>query len=142
MQERHFNSLRLGSVNSGAGIDLGNLPLYATFTIGAEAANVINVAIQLQDSEGADIAQRAVVYGFLSTDATGDALKASDAALTTAIGTDGFLLEVGTDSLFLLGSEADGDIDINFTKTDAGTFYLHLLMPPGNIVSSGAITFA
>ena len=80
---------------------------------------------------------------YLSTDANGDTLATTDAALSSAIGTDGSLVEITADVLFFLVSEADGDIDIDFTKTDAGTIYLNVIMPgTGRVVTSGAITFA
>lgn len=43
---------------------------------------------------------------------------------------------------FSLVSEADGDIDVNITHVGAGTFYLILEMPSGELKSSGAITFS
>ena len=45
-------------------------------------------------------------------------------------------------SIFLLVSEADGDIDINITESGTDTFYLVLVMPNGKLIVSDAITFA
>ena len=42
----------------------------------------------------------------------------------------------------LLTSEADGDIDITISETEAFTGYLILVMPNGKLVASGACTFA
>jgi len=112
----------------------------ATFVIGAEATNVINVGIQLEDERGADIAFAGSLQAYLSDDADGQTVAA--APDTVAIGTDGTLVELGTD-FYQLISETDGDIDINITEAGgADTFYLNLVMPTGKLVTSSAITFA
>lgn len=116
-------------------------PADATFTIGTEAANVINVAVQLKDGAGDDIATRAAVQFYLSDDADGDTIVA--AATSLAIGTDGVAIENISNSAGLLISEADGDIDINIgDASGAATYYLVLVMPSGELVVSSAITFA
>ena len=121
----------------------GSVPLVggASFTIGAEASNVINVAIQLQDPDGQAIEEAAGVWIGLTSDSAGLDFQAADAALSSAIGTDGSLLEISTDALFFATSEADGDIDIDFTKTDAGTFYVVVFLPTGELAVSSAVTF-
>ena len=116
-------------------------PADATFTIGTEAGNVINVAVQLKDGAGDDIATRAAVQFYLSDDADGDTIVA--AATSLAIGTDGVAIENISNSAGLLISEADGDIDINIgDASGAATYYLVLVMPSGELVVSDAITFA
>lgn len=114
----------------------------ASFTIGAEAANVINVAIQLKDISSSDLATRATLIGFLSDDANGDSVTATGPSTESAIGTDGVLTALVTKKVYLLTSESDGDIDINITEAGAATWYLILVMPDGRHVASGAITFA
>lgn len=109
--------------------------------VGAEAATVINVAIQLKDSAGADLAVRGSVLAYVSDDAAGDSVAAT-APDTVAIGTDGLAIPLVAGKAFLLTSEADGDIDLNFTNAGADTFYLILVMPDGKLVPSGAITHA
>lgn len=113
----------------------------ATFTIGTEAANVINVAIQLQYA-GEDIAQRAAVRMYLSDDANGDSISAAPDSV--AIGTDGVIIDpYAASQSFMAVSEVDGDIDIDITEADgADTFYLVVVLPDGSLVVSGAITFA
>lgn len=126
----------------------GNLGVYEkmgapSFVIGAEDTNVINVAIQLKDSAGADLAVRGAVRAYLSDDANGDSLAVTAPSGTVVIGTDGVLIDPGTTKKsFTLISEADGDIDINITEAGTDTFYLILIMPDGKLVASGAITFA
>lgn len=114
----------------------------ATFVIGAEAANIINVAIQLKDSGNVDLAVRGNIFAYLSDDANGDSLVAT-APTTVAIGTDGTIAALVAGKFFAIWSEADGDIDINITlSAGAATYYLVLVMPSGKRVISGAITFA
>lgn len=113
----------------------------ATFTIGAEAGNVINVGIQLLDGAGDEMATRSAVGFYLSDSATGDTIVA--AATSLAIGTDGVAIENISNSAGTLVSESDGDIDLNIgDASGAATYYLVLIMPSGELVVSSAITFA
>jgi hypothetical protein len=112
----------------------------ASFVIGAETANVINVAIQLKDGTK-DLVQRASILSYISSDANGDSVVAT-APTTVAIGTDGVNIPLVTGKCFLLTSEADGDIDMDITlSSGAATYYLVLVMPDGSLKVSGAITF-
>jgi len=113
----------------------------ASFVVGAEAANVINVGIQLKAQDGSDIAYRAGMGFYLSSDANGDTIEANGPD-SWAIGTDGILLPDGGDSLIsgVVISEVDGDIDIDMTHSGADTLYLNLLVD-GEVYTSDAITF-
>jgi hypothetical protein len=113
----------------------------ATFAVGTEAANAINVAIQLKDASGVDLARRCALPWYLSGDANGDAI-ASAPGSGIAIGTDGLLLEWTANVSGLVISEADGDIDVTLSESSTGTWYLVLVLPGGNLAVSGAITFA
>lgn len=112
------------------------------FVIGGEAANVINVAIQLKDSAGADLVVRGSIFAYLSDDANGDSLAGTAPSGGVAIGTDGLAIPLVAGKAFLLTSEADGDIDLDITEAGAATWHLILVMPDGKLVASGAITFA
>lgn len=118
-----------------------DIPMDASFTIGAEAANAINVVIQLQDKDGNDLANRGTVHFYLSSDANGDALATAPTG-GIAIGTDGLCIETLADQAGILVSESDGDIDVTITDIGTPTIYLVLIMPLGHRVISGAITFA
>jgi hypothetical protein len=130
---------KLGSIEQ-----LQNLHLDASFVIGAEASNVINVGIQLKEGKsGIDLAVRASIRAYLSDDANGDSIVATAPSGTVVIGTDGVLYDVGSaKKMFLLTSESDGDIDMNITEAGAKTMYLILVDPAGRLIPSGAITFA
>ena len=113
----------------------------ASFTIGAEAANVINVAVQLKDGNS-EVVEAVCLKAYLSSDTAGQVVIPTAHSSSPAIGTDGLLIPILTDKAFLVTSEADGDIDIDFTETGALTVYLVLIMPDGSLEISGAITHA
>jgi len=116
-------------------------PAGATFTIGTEAADEINVAIQLLDGNGDAMATRSAGAFYLSDDADGDTVVAATTSL--AIGTDGVAIEYVSNSAGLFISEADGDVDVTIgDASGAATYYLVLAMPSGELVVSDAITFA
>jgi hypothetical protein len=121
---------------------LDGAPMAAVFTVGAEAANVINVAIQLNDANGSAVASRCGLKMYLSSDENGDTIEGNGPD-SWAIGTDGILLPDGGDSLIsgVVISEVDGDIDIDLTHAGEDTFYMNLVLPNGKVVTSGAITF-
>lgn len=110
-------------------------------TVGTIASTTINVAIQMKDAAGADLATRGSIMAYLSDDANGDSI-AGTAPDTVAIGTDGLAIPLVADKAFQLVSEADGDIDIDITEDGTDTWYLILVLPDGRLVSSDAITFA
>ena len=111
----------------------------ATITVGTEAANVINVGIQLKDAAGTDLARRGFIQAYLSDDANGDSIVAT-APDAVAIGTDGLYMPLIDKKRFDLVSEADGDIDLNITKAGADTYYLILIIDD-KLTASAAITF-
>ena len=121
---------------------LDGAPFGATFVIGAEGGDVINVGIQLVDADAVALAIRGSVQAYMSDDAAGDSIAAAAASANVAIGTDGLCMHLITDKLFQLTSESDGDIDLNIGEAGAATWYLILIMPNGKLVASGAITFA
>jgi hypothetical protein len=119
-----------------------DLKVAAKFTIGTEAANAINVAVQLYDrNNGNEITERVALNWYLASNATGDAIASAPTG-GIAIGTDGLLLEWTNNISGLVVSEADGDIDVTLTDTGTPTFYLVLVAPDGKLYPSAAITFA
>ena len=115
----------------------------ATFVIGAEAANVKNVAIQLRDEEDTALGERASVSAYFSDDANGDSLIATAPSGAVAIGTDGVLYDVGAaKKVFVLSSEANGRINVNITEAGVKTLYVIVVLPSGRHVASGAVTWA
>ena len=130
------------SIDVQAGALVGSV-CGATFVIGAEATNVINVGIQLTDSQGADIAIAGHVRAYLSDSSTGVGIAGTAPATSVAIGTDGAIIVADVAKLaWQLQSETDGDIDLNITETGTDTWYLVVILPDGRQVVSSAITFA
>lgn len=122
---------------------INGAPVDASFSIGAEAADVITVAVQLKDAHGNDLAAKYVVSAFLSDAADGDGVVATAASGGIAAGTDGAILEQAvTGKMVVAQCEADGDLDLAITHSGAKTCYLCIIMPNGKTVISSAITFA
>ena len=119
-----------------------DLRIDAKFTVGTEAADAINVAVQLVDRQnGNEVGQRVGLAWYLSADANGDAIAASAPSGGIAIGTDGLLLEWTNNLSGWVVCESDGDIDVTLTETGDGYFYLALVMPDGKVMTSGIIDF-
>jgi hypothetical protein len=115
----------------------------ASFIIGAESAgDAITVNVQFLDRRGLDIDHIAAGLGYLSSDAAG--LDHVAVPGSVAAGTDGSVVVLGQisdeDSVFQWVSESDGDLDVVVTgDTGADTVYLNIVLPTGQIVTSGAI---
>lgn len=114
----------------------------ASFTIGTEATDAINVAIQLKNAKAQALAVRTSVFAYLSDDANGDSVVATAPDGGWAIGTDGLMHSVTSGKAAIFVTEADGQFDVTITHAGAKTCYLVLVMPDGKLVVSGAITFA
>lgn len=117
----------------------------ATFVIGDETADVINVAVQFTTSKDGtvkDVAERVHVPWYLSDDVAGDSIVVTAPSGGIAIGTDGLLVETIANKTGFAVSESDGDLDVDIEESGTDTFYLVLVMPDGSLVVSGAITMA
>lgn len=116
--------------------------LSATFTVGTEATDVINVAVQLYDGAGVAVAVRKALPWYLSTASAGQTPAASAPNAGTASGTNGKIIEAVAEKYGLMVFDASGRCDVNITDSGTPTFYLVVVMPNGNLSVSGAITFA
>jgi hypothetical protein len=111
------------------------------FTVGAEATDVINVALQVVDAQGMALALQLALLAWLS-DTAGAALTATAPSAGTAIGTDGtIIVEHTAETLMELLTDADGVLDLDIGEAGADTWYLNVRLPGGAIVSSPAIAF-
>lgn len=118
-----------------------DLKIDAKFSVGTEAADAINVVVQLVDREnGNEVGERIGLMWYLSSDANGDAIASAPSG-GIAIGTDGLLIEWTANVAGFVISEVDGDIDVTLTETGDGYFYLVLVMPDGKRMVSGIIDF-
>lgn len=121
---------------------MDEIPYGVKFSAGAEAANVINLAIQLLASDGSDLVGRGVIDFYLSDDMYGNTCASTAEGL--AIGTDGIIIggHASLNSITIL-SEADGDIDIDITEsTGADVYYAVVILPGGKKIVSDQIVFA
>lgn len=138
-EDAHINKLRVGSGSNTTVVTNGVYGV--TYTVGADVADTVNVALQLTDAQGNDVAASHAVHWYMSDDADGSSLAATPIT-TVAIGTDGLLVETISNNAGIAISEADGDIDIDFTKTGADVYYMVCIIPAtGALAISGAITF-
>ncbi|QPC81064.1 hypothetical protein G4Y79_15275 [Phototrophicus methaneseepsis] len=113
------------------------------FTVGAESTNSIKVTVQVKDGAGDDVAAPTALWFYLSDDSGGAGVTATAPDGDIAVGTDGAILaEATADKVFLILSEADGDIDLDIGEAAGGTWYLVAVLPDGHISVSDAITFA
>ena len=117
-----------------------------TITVGAEATNVINVAVQLLGFDAENLSDRGCVHWYLSGDADGDGMLATEpTTMPVAIGTDGVVLEdwdSTTDKVGCVISNATGAFDLDIGDTGTPTMYLVVVLPNGRVKASAAITFA
>ena len=129
-------------VESGAEVRQAGKLAAAVVAVGEENADIVNVSIQLNDANGDALASRASLLAFLTDAAAGEAATATAPDGKVAVGTDGGCIHLTADKVFLLTSEADGDIDLDIEESGAATWYLVLVLPDGSRVVSDAITFA
>ncbi len=114
----------------------------ASFTVGAEATDVINVAVQLKDANNANVAVRQALPWYLASDSTGATPSGTAPSGGTAAGTNGKIIEAVAQLSGLMVFNATGQADINITEAGTATWYLVVVMPNGKLAVSGAITFA
>jgi hypothetical protein len=98
------------------------------FTIGTQAGDVINVAIQLFDREnGNELSEAAGVTGYLSSTATGDTFLVAGPDGGVAIGTDGMMVATTpslSDALLVDGNLAISGVAAEKFKTTQTAAYL------------------
>lgn len=125
----------LGGGDTQVGITNPCVNASITVTVGDDAGTI---AIQLQDANGNDINYVETVMVVLYTSAARTAFATTGGSTGLAIGTDGALLALVAKKVFLVTSEADGDIDFTWTDTAAETVALALYLPNGNVVTTAA----
>lgn len=115
----------------------------AKYTVGAEATNVINVAVQLKNGNYQNPTVRNVLTVFISGASTGADVVGTAPTGGAAIGTNGKVLASPVaNKVFIIQTDAQGRFDLNLTDTGTPTFYLVAVLPDGSQVVSSAITFA
>lgn len=112
----------------------------ATIVVGAEVANVRNIAVTLRDAAGAAVKSRRHVMIAAFADANGDAFAAVGGSTGLAIAADGALLPVVAKKLFHAISEPNGSITLTYTDTGTEVVYLAVLLGGGRMVISAPLT--
>ncbi len=115
-----------------------------TISIGAEAADVINVSIQFLDvtlGQSPTNVQSCLMH--FSDNSDGSTISGTAPDGTVAIGTYGQLLDVSAANkvFYLVTDPATGLVDIDITNTTATTFYIAIQFAYGRLFVSDAITF-
>ncbi len=121
---------------------LDGIATTATITVGAEAGNAINVAVQLKDANGANVAIAQALPWYLASNSTGLTPSGTAPDGGTASGTNGKIIEWVAQLSGLMVFNATGQCDINITESGVATWYLVVVTPQGKLLVSGAITFA
>lgn len=124
--------------------ELQALQLQASFTVGAEGGNVINVAVAIKDGyNNVALAVRTCLTVYLADAATGAAIIGTAPSGGIAAGTNGAVLAaLVANKLLYVVTNAAGLIDFNITEAGVKTLYLVVVLPDGRQAISGAITFA
>lgn len=107
---------------------LDGAPVGATFVVGGQVGDDINVALQLRDGVPADLAVRGSVRVYLSDDAAGDSLTATAPDGGAAIGTDGVAIPVTpalTNALLVKGTLAIDAVAEKFKTTTTAAFLVN-----------------
>lgn len=125
-------------------------PIDVDIVVSAEATNVVTVTAQFKDSKGNDVTHRVAVIAYFSDDAYGDSILATQSSGAVAVATDGLIIPLLTGAaaaelnkkIFLMVSEADGDLAFTVTEAGAKTMYLILALPNGRLLASTALSFA
>ena len=113
----------------------------AVITVGTLSGDVYPINIQLKDFEGKDLTVPAAIHAYITSDSSGlDPADCTTDLHTTSEG-DGAVLILLTLYHYLLISEADGDIDVDFEDDGTDDRYLVLVMPNGKLVVSGVLTY-
>lgn len=126
----------------GNTVDL-NTPSGVTITPGAEASDIINVAVRLMSLDGNPVqtGKSNMVQVWLSDNAQGFGLVAVDVSGAVAIGTLGSIAHEQVAKKMWLIITRDGQFDLNITNVGAKTLYFCVQLPSGELFTQ-VVTFA
>lgn len=134
------NAAELNSLDGIATTWMTDQPGSHSITPGAEAGNVINVAVSLNDISGTAVAESKLMLVYLSDNSTGDGLTATAPSGGWAIGTDGTILQSLTaNKCAWVWTETDGDFDLDITETGSATWYF--FVSDGYNLQGATVTF-
>lgn len=116
-----------------------NLVGSISFTIGAENTNVCLVTLQLKNENGDNLATKAGLRVYLTSNAAGT----TPAVLTSAVaaGASGAVVSGTTEGCTVI-TTATGLAILSLTDTTANlTRYVNVILPSGEIVTSGPVVW-
>jgi len=115
----------------------------ATITVGAEAADVRAITVQLKHAGAVNNARRQMVHVGVFADAAGAALATTGGSTGIAIGADGIILAtLVAKKVFLMMSSAAGLISLTWTDTGTEAAFLGVMLPDGRLIMGAAMTNA
>jgi hypothetical protein len=120
-------------------------PMGATFVVGTEGSNKIEVTVQLKDGAAGNLAVRGAVFAYLSDNNDGSTLVATAPSGTVRITPStgaGLMIDVVAKKAFQLVSGATGLVHVEIEEAGEKTAYLVVVLANGKLAISGAITFA
>jgi len=114
----------------------------AAFTIGAEAANIINVSVQLQDNNGTAVTGIHIVDIYLSNVSTAASFASTVPDTSVTIGTNGALQDLtGGTFIFRCLTNSSGVFDVNIEHTAVTDFYMSVKLESQKAKISSVISF-
>jgi len=114
----------------------------ATIVVGAAHTSAIAATIQLTDVNGDDMAVAGTVMAYLASDALGLDINATALTTDMVAVTDGSVAILLANKVYMLVSEANGDIGVQLGyTTGALDFYLVIVLPNGKRIVSTKFEF-
>ena len=92
------------------------------------------ITVQLKDAAGNDIDYVETVEAIVFSSSAMTAFTTTGGSTGLAIGTDGAALALVAKKVFMLTSEADGDIDLTHTDTGTDACFLAIRLPNGKMI--------
>lgn len=112
----------------------------ASFSIAAEATNMIDVTITLKDEQGAALGAGVAVELLVLANSSGTDFTAN--TYTLAAGSLGKIATVVSNKIVKAITGTGGIVNLQITNAGAVTCYVGVVLPAGRQVISGAVTHA
>ena len=116
----------------------------ADINVGTLNTDVYPLTIQLKDYAGNNLKVPAAIHAYVASDADGLDISDCSTNLHTTGGAgsgDGAVIILLTMVHYVLISEADGSIEVDFEEDGTTDRYLVLVMPDGRLVVSDVLTY-
>lgn len=113
----------------------------ATITVAAEITNVRQILVTLLDAAGnpIDYVETVQLILFLNAARTAFVVTGGSTGLALGAGGQGAVLDIVAKKTFLATTEANGQLDLQWTDTGTEAAFLGVRLPNGEIVMSTAL---